>query len=185
LKKTIAVDLDSTLNNLDEVWIAKYNYDWNDNKTKLDMTDWDTSKIVKPECGKDIFKYFHEEGFFSKLGIQPHAKEVMQWLNEEYEVYIVTAYHWAKCQEKAEWVMRYLPFFDIKKLTFLNNKFMFHADYLIDDGGHNVEAFPNKALLFDSPCPWNWYLGDKFERVHNWEEIEEFFRIEKKWVKRK
>jgi 5'(3')-deoxyribonucleotidase len=175
LKKKIAVDLDSTLNNLDEVWMARYNADWHDTKTVLDMTDWDTSKIVRPECGQRIFEYFHEEGFFANLGIREGARNVMEWLNEHYDIYIVTAYHWANCADKAKWVMKHLPFFDIKRLTFLNDKFMFNADYLVDDGGHNAEVFPNKVLLFDNPCPWNWYLGDRFQRAKSWEDVHDFF----------
>jgi 5'-nucleotidase len=176
MKKTIAVDLDSTLNNLDKVWIARYNEDYGDNLTVSDMVRWDVTTYVKPECGAKMLDYLVEPGFFANLEIRYCAREVMEYLQSFYNVYIVTAYTPETCADKAKWVTRHLPNFDLKKLVFLNDKWMFNADYLVDDGGHNVEAFKGESLLFDSPCPWNHYLGDKFPRAKDWIAVYKWFK---------
>jgi 5'-nucleotidase len=173
--KTIAVDLDTTLNNLEEVWIANYNRDYNDNLTPEDMVVWNTAEIVKPECGKKIYDYLLEPNFFLNLDIKPNAREVMDQLNEDNEVYIVTAYHYDTCADKARWVIKNLPFLDIRRqLVFMYDKFMFNADILIDDGAHNITAFPNDVIIFDAPH--NRYLGDlRYKRAKNWLEVGMYF----------
>ena len=69
--KKIGIDLDSTLNNLDKVWLDRYNNDYNDNIKE--WSQWDMEKIVKPECGKKIYNYLHEKNFFLNLDIQPNS----------------------------------------------------------------------------------------------------------------
>ena len=56
----IAIDLDCVLNNLIDVWIARYNQD-HEKKLKLEnITEWDLTKIADP----DIYEYLMEPGFF-------------------------------------------------------------------------------------------------------------------------
>jgi 5'(3')-deoxyribonucleotidase len=172
-KIKIGIDLDCTLNNLLDVWLERYNKDYNDNLK--DPKVWVMTDIVKPECGNKIYDYLHEPGFFYKLGIQDGAAEVMKWLCEKFEVYIVTAYFPDVCYDKVRWVQKYLPFFDIKNVIFCNNKGLLNLDYLVDDGGHNIEAFQQTGIILD--CPYNRYLDDKKypNRVSNWKEIKELF----------
>lgn len=174
-KLTIAVDLDTTLNNLEEVWIDRYNKDYNDTLTPDDLVVWDTSNIVKPECGKKVYDYLNEPGFFLSLAIKKDARRVMEYLQTFADVYIVTAYHHKSCSDKGDWVEKYLPNFNLRNLVFLNDKFMFNADILIDDGAHNIEAYKHDVILFNAPH--NQHLEDRFIRLHNWLEIEAHFKI--------
>jgi len=165
-KLTIAVDLDSTLNNLNEVWIKRYNELYSDNLKQFD--NWDVTLSVKPECGGKIFDILGEKNFFYNLGIREFAPIVMEYICRYYDVYIVTAYTASTCVDKVKWVEKYLPFFDKKKIVFCNDKHLFNADILIDDAPHNLEAFPNRTVCFDMPYNKN-VICDY--RAKDWKDI--------------
>ena len=169
-KLTIAVDLDSTLNNLNQVWITKYNEIYND--TLKCFNEWNVVNCVKPECGYKIFDILWGKDFFYNLGINDGAKYTMSMLCENHDVYIVTAYTANTCVDKVRWVQKYLPFFDINKIVFCNNKSLFKADVLIDDAPHNLESFPNTTICFD--MPYNREVKSNW-RAFSWLDINNIF----------
>jgi len=169
-KLTIAVDLDSTLNNLNHVWIVRYNQMYNDT---LDcFSEWNVLNCVKPECGNKIFDILLSKDFFSNLGMQSGADEVMERLCKEHDVYIVTAYTVTTCIDKVKWIRKYLPFFDIKNVVFCNDKNLINADVLIDDAPHNLESFQNTTICFD--MPYNKEAKCDY-RAFSWDDINNIF----------
>lgn len=173
MRKSIGIDLDCTLNNLLDVWLEHYNKDYNDNITM--MPNWNLENYVKPECGKKIFNYLHEPNFFYDLNIQKDAAEVIEYLYSIYDLYIVTAYSSDVCVDKTKWIKKYLPFFDVEKIIFCNNKGLLNLDYLIDDGPHNIEAFKQTGIIYD--YTYNQHLSpEKYpNRVYNWKDVKKFF----------
>ena len=135
---TIAIDLDTTLNTLNEDWIKLYNEDFNDNITAADFTDWDMTKFIKPECGKLIYDYLKIPGFFRNLGVQPYAQDVTEWMAKEFDLFIASAYVPEACADKCKWVDEHFPHIGSNKVVFINDKSKLNADYLIDDGPHNI-----------------------------------------------
>lgn len=176
MRKSIAIDLDSTLNTLDNEWMALYNKDYNDNIQREDMYDWDIAKYIKPECGDKIQDYLFTPNFFLNLGVQKDSQEVTKFLSNYFDLYIVTAYHWKVCLDKAEWIIKHFPHINPKNIIFCNNKGLIKTDYHIDDGGHNLEAFTGIGLCYDAP--WNRYLKDKYPRFKNWLDIKDYFKNE-------
>jgi 5'-nucleotidase len=177
MRKKIGIDLDTTLNNLEEVWLERYNKDYNDNLTPEDMIDWDVTKYVKPECGTKMFQYLWEPGFFRNLSIKPHAREVCEFLNQYYDLYIVTACHPKAVLDKWEWVQEHLPFMDYRHFIPLTDKSLIQMDYLIDDGPHNIEAFKNGVpIVID--MPYNRHLGYRYIRCRDWVDVLMFFAKE-------
>lgn len=174
-KKRIAIDLDSTLNNLDDVWTEVISQDYSCTLTRADMKSWDASTWA-PEGCEDIFEPLKRPGWFRHLGVQPHAQEVVEWLSQHYEIFIATAYHPSTCVDKTEWIKEHFPMIDEKHIIFINPKYLLNTDYLIDDGPHNIEAFPQTGVLVDAP--WNEHLGDDYPRMKDWLEIKEFFELE-------
>jgi len=172
-KQSIAIDLDEVLNNLHEVWLDQYNNDFNDNLKSTDIHSWEICNYIKPEARNHMFDYLLKPNFFLNLKCQPHSQEVTKWLSQYFDLYIVTAYQYQVCRDKAEWVSKHYPHIDIKNIIFCNNKGLIKTDYLIDDGGHNCEAFTGISLLFNSSH--NQYLKDKYKRVNNWLDIKEYF----------
>lgn len=175
--KKIGIDLDSTLNNLDKVWLDRYNNDYNDNIKE--WSQWDMEKIVKPECGKKIYNYLHEKNFFLNLDIQPNAKEVVEQLSEDYELYVVTAYVPDTCIDKVNWIKKQKLNIDEKNIIFINNKGLLQLDYLIDDGPHNFENFKGTGLVYDMPYNKNIKNSSNRFRVKSWEDVDKFFNNER------
>lgn len=173
-KQIIAIDLDEVLNNLHDVWIGRYNADYNDSLTSSDILSWDIENYVKPECGNKIFDYLLHPNFFLELEVQPNSQMVTEWLSKHYDLYILTAYHPYVARDKADWIAKHYPHINNRNIIFCNNKGLMIADYLIDDGGHNCEAFTSGTpLLYDASH--NKYLGDKYVRVRNWIDIKKYF----------
>jgi 5'(3')-deoxyribonucleotidase len=173
-RKSVGIDLDSTLNCLDKRWIEEeYNRDYNDNLTREDMVRWDVSTYVKPECGQKIYDYLLKPKFFRNLEIQPHAQKVTKFLSQYYDLYIVTAYHYKVCEDKAEWLIEHFPHIDSRNIIFCNNKGLLDLDFLIDDGSHNIKAFKGIGLLYDAP--WNRDYNTNL-RFKSWLNIEDYFK---------
>ena len=169
----IGVDLDTTLNDLEVVWLDRYNKDYGDCLTVEDMTDWDATLYVKPECGARVYDYLDEPGFFRHLGIKPGAREGMAFLWEHFEVFIVSAAHPHTVADKWGWIREHLPFIPYEHFIAASRKDLLNLDYLIDDGPHNIERFPGTGIVFD--MPYNRHLPDRYLRFRNWEEITAFF----------
>lgn len=179
-RKKIGIDLDSTLNNLNEVWIERYNKDYCDNLTQEDIVKWEINEIVKPECGENIFEYLHEPNFFYNLNIKDDAKETVDFLAKNYELYIVTAYSPDTCLDKSNWIKKHKLNIDDKNIIFINNKGLLDLDYLIDDGPHNFDNFSGNGLLFDMPYNKHIKSNKKLKRVETWTEVKDFFKMKLK-----
>lgn len=175
-KYKIGIDLDVTLNNLNHVWVSRYNKDYNDNLEYF--KEWKVENCVKKECGKKIFDYLKEPGFFYNLDIQPNAKEVVNFLSEKYELFIVTAYQPETCLDKANWVEKYGLNIKRENIIFINNKGLLKLDYLIDDGIHNFESFTGKGLLFSDRQNEKYPLFPNMVRVNGWNNIKKYFQNE-------
>jgi 5'(3')-deoxyribonucleotidase len=171
-KRIIAIDLDDTLNCLKEKWIDSYNYFYDDNLKPEDITDWDWTKFVKPECGQNIYKFLFIPGFFRDLGIKPYAQKVIPWLQQYFDIYILSAAHYLVTKDKGEWLNEFLPSIPYENIVFCTNKSLFKADYFIDDGLHNLEVVTGKPLLFHASHNQH---DTKFPRFYNWLEIKEYF----------
>jgi len=181
--KKIGIDLDTTLNNLEQVWIGRYNKDYNDNIPE-NWAKWDLHELVKPECGEKIYKYLHEPKFFYNLDIKENAKNVFNFLSKYYELYIVTAYTADTCKDKTEWVKKQKLNIDPKNIIFINNKGLLKLDYLIDDGPHNFNNFGGIGLVFDMNYNRNVEDSPNRVRVKNWDDIKKFFEDELEYVEK-
>jgi len=174
-RKSIGIDLDDTLNCLCKKWIESYNEKYSDNVPLSDIKSWNITEYVKPECGTDIYKFLAIPGFFRDLDIKPNAIEVVKWLCENYDVYIVSAAHYAVTGDKGAWLQEHFPFIPYQNIIFCTNKNLVHTDYLIDDGTHNLETFTGKGLLFDAHHN---QAEDRFHRLKGWLEVKDYFEKE-------
>lgn len=172
MRKSIAIDLDSTLNDLDDKWTEAISKDFGVNLTREDMKSWNAD-TWKPEGCENIFEPLSRPGWFRNLGVQPHAQEVTKFLSRHFDLYIATAFHPDSVRDKYDWVGEHFPHIDQKNIIFINPKHVLNTHYLIDDGPHNIEAFKQTGVLIDAP--WNQNLGNKYKRFTSWLEIEEFF----------
>lgn len=169
----IGIDLDDTINSLVERWIEKYNENYNDSVKIKDIKSWDIGDYTK--AGKDFYRYLGDGETFKNLSIKDGAANIIEKLCKQHEVYIVTAnasYNTGVCDDKVNFIRKFMPFFQIKNIIFINNKSLLDLDILIDDGLHNFHGFKGTKIVFDRP--WN-YKDDKFDqgydfRVFKWDE---------------
>lgn len=106
-------------------------------------------------------------GFFSSLEPLPNAIESYQLLEQDFEVYILTApsYRNPMCYtEKRVWVEQYLGLETTKNLIICQRKGLLKGDFLIDD--HLYPEFEGEQLLFGNSQFPDWsavmsYLKDK------------------------
>ena len=167
----IGVDMDDTINSLVERWIEKYNEDYDDNVKIEDIKSWDIGDYTK--AGKDFYKYLGDGETFKNLSIKEGAAEVIEKLCENNEVYIVTAntsYNTGVCDDKVNFIKKFMPFFPIKNIIFINNKSLLDLDVLIDDGLHNFEEFKGTRVVFDRPWNQDYSKPSKYDwRIVDWD----------------
>lgn len=160
----IAIDLDSTLNNLCDTWLAECNTRHSCNVTSNDILTWDTHLYVP--CGADIYKLLRPF-LFRKCKPLPGAIEVTQRLSQQHTLICVSACARGTFDTKKRWLARYFP--HIKTFIAAHDKQYINCDVLIDDGPHNLEAIGvDKGIAFDYPYNHAW----QGKRVHSWHEVE-------------
>lgn len=172
-KKTIAVDVDWVLAKLLDKWLRTYNAIFNDNLVPDDITTWNLVEHVKEEAKPFALNIFDIHKFYRDLEVVSDSQRVLEKLSETYEIIIVTdPYTRMSYKSKHDWLEENFPFIPKKNYVFTGNKSIVKADYLIDDGVHNLESFSGTPILYDSPYSQK---EDRFYRVKNWQDIEHVF----------
>lgn len=172
-KKRIAIDVDWVMAKLLHKWLEYYNILFDEELTTEDILEWSIVDFVKPEAEEVMLNILNLPDFYRDLAIRSTAAESIKELDKYYEILIVTDYFTKESfKAKYDWLREYLPFIKRENLVFTGNKSLILADYLIDDGVHNLETFKGIGILYDAP-----YNRDetRFKRVHSWGEITDYF----------
>jgi 5'-nucleotidase len=110
-----------------------------------------------------------EPGFFRHLPVMEDSVETVRQLNEQYELFIVSAAtefpH--SLTDKYFWLIDHFPFLNWKQLVLCGQKYMIQADIMIDDHARHLELFKGKPYIFTTPHNLN---EKRFERIHNWKQ---------------
>lgn len=149
----LLIDMDEVLANTNKEWLNRYNEDYKDNKVPEDMKSWNHHKWIKPECGKKIYKYLLDKGFFLSLEPIEGAIDGMNYLLscEDLDVLIVTASPVESeyaVEDKKKWIRKYLPNFDLINFLPFKRKTIIEADLMFDDGPHNLKDFKGTSVMF-------------------------------------
>ena len=121
---------------------------------------------------------------YDYVNIVKDAPEVIEKLNEFYDIYIITAYIFrdkpeisgSQLKNKFDYLTKNLPFIDPKKFIFLSDKELVDADIRIDDSVDKLKGQAEMKLLFTAYHNKN--IADaelkekKLTRVNSWKEIE-------------
>ena len=150
-------------------WLRKYNEEYGDHLTKADIVKWEISEIVKPECGKDIFKYLREPDFYEGCPEVPGASQGVQLLREMgHDVTFLSA---GIYPGKIKWLYDHgflLPCRDwhsAQDVTLTFQKERFQGDVIIDDCPDNIGDRP--GILLDQP----WNRDADLCRAMNWAQV--------------
>lgn len=166
-KPIILVDCDDVLGDLVSYWIDRYNQDYDDRLTRHHITSWDVSAYVN--CGKRIYEYLYEPGFFRDIPIVSGAQEVLARLSNIYRLVAVTSTPYCAVHDRAFWLRKHFPM--IKELVIAKNKHCVAGNFFIDDAPHNLEGHSAVKILFDRPHNQEYHNA---YRAKDWYDVEWF-----------
>lgn len=155
-QKVAIVDVDGVCADLLPPWIAQYNRDYKDNLIPYDITGWDLVKFVKPECGKEIYKYLDYPELYDDVEPVHGSLEGVRTLRRlGYRVIFATSSTQAHAGRKLLWLLEHeflgeddMVFSTCKNYVEIHDKSMLRGDIMIDDALHNVESFKGFPILF-------------------------------------
>lgn len=175
-KKKIAVDMDEVIADVMPAFLDLYEKYFG---KRLRKEDYWGRKIYQLPGASQIRDALSEKGFFADLPVMEGSREGVEWLQEHYEVFIVTAATEFRnsLEDKFDWLERHFPTISWKNLVLCGDKRIIQADYMIDDHVFNLEAFKGKGLLFTASHNIH---EQRFERAGNWQEVRSFFERELK-----
>jgi 5'-nucleotidase len=127
-----------------------------------------------PDNHAILRQYPYQENFFRTMVPNEGSQEVMERLNMQYDVFIVSAAMEfpQSLTEKLQWLKQYFPFLNWKQFVFCGSKAVVYGDYMIDDLPRNLEHFNGEKFLFTAPH--NTHVN-RFSRLNNWKEVAEKF----------
>jgi len=138
------------------------------------LEEYRGGKIYDVNDAKHIRNALFEPGFFADLPVMEGSQEVVKWMNEHFDLYIVTAAAEFRnsLQDKYDWLGKNFPFIHWSKYVFCGNKSIINADYLIDDHVKNMLRFSGKGVLYTASHNIN---NTDYDRVNDWKEVREYF----------
>jgi 5'(3')-deoxyribonucleotidase len=176
----IAVDVDDVVAEMVSVLLSRYNKDWADNLAIDQITEWDLTKFVKPECGARVFSYFENPSLYDDVKPVPGALAGVDGLRADgHRVVFVTAAAIGTAGAKLDWLRRHgflePNFTSANDYVECRDKSLILADVLLDDAVHNITAFKGWGILFDRP--WNRGVN-RFTRAWSWEDFRETLKAQ-------
>lgn len=123
-----------------------------------------------------IRQRLHEPGFFRDVPVMEGSQDVLKAMNEQYEVFIVSAAMEFpnSLKDKLEWLLEHYPFLNWRQLVLCGDKRMVKGEHMIDDHARNLEHFNGKKYLYTS---FHNLEEERFQRVNNWEEVATQFAV--------
>jgi len=174
----IAVDVDEVCAELMNVWLSKYNKDYNDNLNKSIIKEWGINEYVKPECGDKIFDYIEDGSIYDSVEpVYNSLWGVNELKNMGFRVIYATMCPLLSSGIKFNWLKNH-KFID-KEDDYIEarDKSLIYSDFLIDDNIKNISSFRNKGYIYTQP--WNKNYNTIY-RMNNWIEIIYIFNIIRK-----
>jgi 5'-nucleotidase len=171
-----AVDVDSVVAELGDVWLGRYNKDYNDHLTSKDIRSWDTHLYVKPECGKKIYEYLEDPTLYDEVLPVIGSQDGIKFIKQFCRVVYVTSSTVGASGAKYRWLRRYGFITNLDDYMECKDKSLIRTDYLLDDRFENVVSFHGFGILFNRP----WNRGSKYfysARLKDWNDIYEARKI--------
>jgi len=173
MKKTIAIDMDGVMADVESHMLNRYK-----DETGILLT----KEEIKGRTEEGLFpdttllrKICNEPGFFRTLPLMDGAIETVKRLMENYEVYVVSAAmeYPLSLFEKREWLAEHFPFISWRNIIFCGDKSIIDTDYLIDDHCKNLDFCKGKALMFTAFHNVNLH---HHQRINHWDEVIEVLK---------
>ena len=189
----IGIDLDDTLSQTMEVLMKFHNDTYGTNLEMKDVTTSDLWKVWNGTLAEAVKKIhdFHISSYGSNLLPLNGAKEILERLKKNNELYIITARNDDIRKDTEEWVEKNFP--GIFTKVYFTNHFLQNStsttkkkicddlgiDIFIDDNLPNIldcSESNRKTYLIDYPWNQTDKLPEGAKRVYSWKEIGEFLQ---------
>ena len=185
-KLRLIFDLDAIIANLLDSWLEWYNQAYDDDLIIDDLTSYHLEDHVKPECGKNVFKFFHPPERYGMIPILPGASEGLSYLRKaEHDILICTATAGSTAQQKYEIVKRAAPWIKRENIFIGSRKEVLKGDVFIDDAPKNILSYRKEwpqAKIATISYPYNvgvkgevdCYAQDHNDTAAAWSQITKF-----------
>lgn len=171
-KKIVLCDADDTIENLLDAWVGYLNERYGTNVKSEDVTDWNVSLFFPELTPEQVYEPIYNKDFWKTITLMDGCYDVLKKLNDEYDLYIVTATNYQTCDTKIEKILELYPFLEWSQFVIAANKHLVRGDVLIDDGTHNLVDFPAERILFTRPHNKDFQEKEyNITRVNTWNEI--------------
>ncbi len=127
---------------------------------------------LESEAFPNYEKHVRSTNFFRTAPVIPDSVDGLKYLNEKYNVLIVSSATEFpdSLKEKVEWLNEHFPFIKWQQIILCGTKNSIKGDIMIDDHPKNLDYFEGKKILFSQPH--NMYMvKDDCTRVNTWQDI--------------
>lgn len=127
---------------------------------------------LESEAFPNYEKHVRSTNFFRTAPVIPDSVGGLKYLNEKYNVLIVSSATEFpdSLKEKVEWLNEHFPFIKWQQIILCGTKNSIKGDIMIDDHPKNLDYFEGEKILFSQPH--NMYMvKDDCTRVNTWQEI--------------
>lgn len=179
MRKSIAIDMDNVIVDIETNWIEWYDREFGIRITKEAMHGIpEDAAFPDPVLARSVI---HKTGFFRHAPMIAGAAEAIEKLRADYDIFIVSAAMEFpnSLLEKHDWIMEHLPFITWKNIVLCGDKSVIGTDYMIDDHLKNLDFFKGKTLLFTAGHN---ILVDRHTRVNTWDEVLHFFETQRETI---
>lgn len=172
MKKTIIIDVDSTLANSTETIFEIYKEERGiEDKIYHRNYLWNFKGLIDENYVERALELFGEEKFFDRLQLYPNAYRVMEKLSKKYHVKICSVHRKETIHRKIAWLRKQLPFIpeeDIIIIPYENgfDKSKVEGDIIVDDKFSCIKGDRELKILFGD------YAYNKYENLTKEEKIE-------------
>lgn len=176
--QTLMVDMDDVITHGGLLYLI--NDFLGTNYAESDFTDFYMQNIIPNK--EDFFKYFITKNLYDYCTLAPNAYEILEQLNNKYEVFIGTSYIYPEIKKdsgiillhKYNYLYENLPFINPKNYVFLGNKEILNCDIKIDDKIENLKNARTKLLYsayHNKDINEKVLTNNNIKRVDNWNDI--------------
>lgn len=171
---TILIDVDDVINNCCEEWCNYLNRRYGCSVHFSEVTEWEMSKFFPELTNEQIFEPLYLLEFWRKLKPKDKAgKYIKQLMDEGHKVYLCTTSNYQSVRPKFElFINRWFPYIKWSQIIITSNKQMIEADFLVDDGVHNLDGGKYNKILMTAPHNKNYDAkGNGMHRADDWDDV--------------
>lgn len=180
--KKLIIDLDDVI--CEGGFFTLINKFLNSNYTLSDVKGYYMQSLIDDSKLDEFFEFLLESNMYNYVEVIPNAIEVIEKLNDKYELYICSSFIIPSCEknlgklikDKCDWIKENMPFIKFSQMIFTSEKHLIDADIRIDDSIKNLYGKSDMKLLFTSYHNTNFkddeLAKEGIKRVDNWIEIE-------------